>query len=183
MLELLFPNIDPTLSKIFSDILTVMNGVLAVFFIIASWKVFKKMGEKPWKSIIPIYNIYLLYKNTWNTSKFWIYISTMTIFDISFSASDIIAKKNPEHMLVDILLLVAIPFGIIAIIYKILSVLRIAESFGKGKVFGVLMIFFYDIFMLVLGFGKASYLGNSEMLELGESENLAEKEAVINDEN
>ncbi|MCD8169035.1 MAG: DUF5684 domain-containing protein, partial [Clostridiales bacterium] len=31
-----------------------------------------KAGEAGWKSLIPFYNSYILYKLTWNTMMFWI---------------------------------------------------------------------------------------------------------------
>ena len=33
-----------------------------LLLVIASWKIFTKAGEKGWKSLIPIYNVYILYK-------------------------------------------------------------------------------------------------------------------------
>lgn len=39
--------------------------VLCVVVIIAMYKLFKKAGEAGWKAIIPIYNLYILYKITW----------------------------------------------------------------------------------------------------------------------
>ena len=35
---------------------------LAVFSIVVNWKLFEKAGEPGWKSLIPIYNIYILFK-------------------------------------------------------------------------------------------------------------------------
>ena len=36
--------------------------VFYALMVIASWKIFEKAGEAGWKSIIPIYNVYILFK-------------------------------------------------------------------------------------------------------------------------
>ena len=36
--------------------------IIAILQIVAMWKIFTKAGEKGWKSIIPIYNIVILFK-------------------------------------------------------------------------------------------------------------------------
>ena len=45
-----------------SMVLVVVALVIAVFSIIAWWKMFEKAGEKGWKLIIPIYNMVILFK-------------------------------------------------------------------------------------------------------------------------
>lgn len=39
--------------------------LIMAFFIFVYWIIFTKAGEEGWKSLIPIYNIYILYKITW----------------------------------------------------------------------------------------------------------------------
>lgn len=41
---------------------SIVSLVVAVLAIIAMWKIFTKAGEKGWKSIIPIYNMVILFK-------------------------------------------------------------------------------------------------------------------------
>jgi hypothetical protein len=41
--------------------------------IVAMWKIFTKSGLAGWKSIIPFYNIYCLFKITWGNG--WIFLS------------------------------------------------------------------------------------------------------------
>ena len=36
--------------------------VVYVLLVIADWKIFSKAGEEGWKSLIPIYNMYILFK-------------------------------------------------------------------------------------------------------------------------
>lgn len=46
--------------------------VFAILIIISLWKIFQKAGESGWKSIIPIYNVYILYKITWGSGWFFL---------------------------------------------------------------------------------------------------------------
>ena len=48
---------------------------------------------------------------------------------------------------------------IVNIIYYIILVFRLAKSYGKGIGFGLGLLFLSTIFMLILAFGKAQYVG------------------------
>ena len=48
---------------------------------------------------------------------------------------------------------------IVNIIYAIILTFRLAKSFGKGFGFGLGLLFLNTIFMLILAFGKAQYVG------------------------
>ena len=46
--------------------------IVSILLIIAFWKIFAKAGEPGWKSIIPIYNLYIFCKITWGKGWMWI---------------------------------------------------------------------------------------------------------------
>lgn len=46
-----------------------------VLVIIAFWKIFEKMGEPGWKSIIPFYNTWVLFEHTVNNNELWFILS------------------------------------------------------------------------------------------------------------
>lgn len=48
---------------------------VAVYCIVVNWKVFEKAGEDGWKSIIPIYNSYILYKISWGNG--WMFLCSI----------------------------------------------------------------------------------------------------------
>ena len=54
-------------------------------------------------------------------------------------------------------LLLCIPF--VSCIYGILLCFRMAKAYGKGTGFGFGLLFLPNIFMLILGFGSAEYIG------------------------
>lgn len=105
---------------------------IAIVQIIAMWKIFSKAGEKGWKSIIPIYNIVILFK---------------------------ISGLSPWLVLV--YLAGIIPFvGWIAIIaLNAVLAYKLAKSFGKDGGWAVGLYFLAPIFYMLLGFGKSEYVG------------------------
>lgn len=45
----------------------VLSIIVAIVFVVGMWKMFVKAREAGWASIIPIYNIYVLFKITWGS--------------------------------------------------------------------------------------------------------------------
>lgn len=103
--------------------------VIYVLSVIAMWKIFTKAGKPGWASLIPIYNIVVMYQ---------------------------IVGLNPW-----LLLLYLIPFvnWIAALVLSIMLNIKLAKVFGKSTGFAIGLIFLNPIFLLILGFGDAKYVG------------------------
>lgn len=103
--------------------------VVYVLVIIAMWKVFTKAGKPGWASLIPVYNMVVMYQ---------------------------IVGLNPW-----LLLLYLIPFvnWIAALVLSIMQNVKLAKAFGKSTGFAIGLIFLSPIFLLILGFGDAKYVG------------------------
>jgi hypothetical protein len=108
---------------------------IGVLMVIGMWKMFTKAGRPGWGAIIPGYNLYLLVD---------------------------IAGKPWWYFLI-IVLAGFIPFvgWIASLVFTILVMIDLAKSFGKGTGFTVGLILLQPIFILILGFGSAKYLGNT----------------------
>ena len=46
----------------FNATTTTISVFIYLFLVIANWKIFSKAGQAGWKSLIPIYNVYILFK-------------------------------------------------------------------------------------------------------------------------
>ena len=158
--KLLFPNITEGWALAIDSFSNLLSIVSIILIIVAEWKLFKKFGEKPWKSLVPYYNAYILYKHSWSKKAFWIYFISSTLFDICHGISSYLADNAPSSMWMTLLVLISLPFGIIAAVCSILYAFRLAEAFGKGKAFSVGLLVMYSIFVAILGLGKTPYLGN-----------------------
>lgn len=131
-----------------------------VLVVIASWKIFEKAGEKGWKALIPIYNIYILFKIVGMSTWFWVCLAVAVIAEIvavafTGNTTDSVDAATLEmNPLVTLTLFVEI---ILFVIVEIMYAIRTAKAFGKGGGFAVGLFFLPNIFWLILGFGKAKY--------------------------
>ena len=111
---------------------TLVAIAIYVLLIVAQWKIFEKAGEEGWKSLIPIYNMVVLFK---------------------------IVGMSPWLLL--IFLIAWIPFiGALAVLILVIMLdLNTAKAFGQSTAFAIGLIFLPNIFLLILGFGSAQYVG------------------------
>ncbi len=130
-------------------IITVIWYVLQV---IGYWKVFKKMDEPGWKSLIPFYNTYIMFKRTWSTGAFWVMIILTFLGNVMCTNADV-----NNLTVINIIGLIA---GLIGGIVLIIQNWKLVRSFGRGIGYFILFVLFEPIMILVLGFGKDEYIGD-----------------------
>ena len=123
-----------------------------VFQAIADWKIFAKAGEPGWKSLIPIYNVFVEYELCWSGLLGLVYIAAMIAANVLTSGQ---AVQNWKVITAGVL-------SIVALVLHIMQSMKLAWSFGKGTGFGVLLVLFGPIARLVLGFGSARYIGKED---------------------
>lgn len=133
--------------------------VIAVLSIVACWKLFEKAGEAGWKSIIPIYNSYILFKICWKPMMFWIVLALSVVNGAASAITD-----DPNNWIGIIALLV------VAVI-TIIQLVMLSKAYGHGGGFAVGLIFLNTIFMLILGLGDSQYVGNPSEKEKEQLQN------------
>ena len=134
--------------------LSLVLFVLLVLLVIAHWRLFKKAGVGGWKSIVPVYNTYTLFKIAWRVKYFWV----MIIFQVLSVAVTVPAIYNGREPMFFIKLLSAL----LMVITQIISVLmnfKLSRSYGHGFFFGLMLWIFPTLFMLILGLGGSKYVG------------------------
>ena len=119
----------------FSVAYVIVALVVAVITIIAMWRIFTKAGEKGWKSIIPIYNVVILFK---------------------------IAGISPWFVLGYLASIIPVVGTFICLGITIYAMINLAKAFGKGGGFAAGLILLNTIFICILGFGSAEYQGKTE---------------------
>lgn len=97
-----------------------------------SGKIFTKAGQEGWKALIPIYNVVVLYK---------------------------IIGLSPWLLLLYLLSVVPVVGWIISIALSIVSTVKLAKAFNQSTAFIFGLLFLSPIFQMILGFGKAEYVG------------------------
>ena len=134
----------------FAVLVSIFALIFTVLLIIAWWKIFVKAGEQGWKSLIPIYNIYIMFKLFWNTKMFW------TTIGVVFGCSLLGAIfTNVAGGVISSILTIA--SGIFGLVIDIMLSNRQSKSFGHGTGFTLGLIFLPNIFTLILGFNKDKY--------------------------
>lgn len=128
--------------------------ILYVLTVIASWKIFTKAGLEGWKSLIPIYNAYLLYEIA--GVNFWIY--GLLIPFLSVFVQGIAGSINQE--VIKSLIIIASSVVLIVAEWKFSK--GLAASFGMRTGFAVGLLLSPYIFELILGFGSDKFQGTLE---------------------
>ena len=132
-----------------ADIISI--GRILCFFVSALgyYKIFQKAGKAGWKAFIPYYSDFVCFKISWNVKLFWIVlISSLLIYFLPGS----------DYLITGLLIWVCM---IIDLVLNIKLDIRVAKSFGKSKGWGVMLFFFPFVISLILGYGKAEYIGNT----------------------
>lgn len=121
-----------------------------VFILVAGWKLFEKAGEPGWKSLIPIYSTYILYKISWKTSMFWVYLACIVVGGFMG------ASENSALLTISSLL------SLVSFILMIIQTYKLSKAFGHGGGYTVGLLLLRPVFILILGFGSAEYKGNPD---------------------
>ena len=121
-----------------------------VLMVIAQWKLFKKAGEPGWKSIIPVYNGYILYKISWKPMMFWITLAISIVAGILYSIGSDVATVIGALLL------------IVGVVIEIMQIHKLSKAYGHGVGYTIGLIFLTPIFMLILGLGSSQYVGKDQ---------------------
>ncbi len=124
-------------------LISVIGLVWYVLMVVANWRIFTKAGEAGWKSIIPFYNMYTMFKISWNPVMFWVLLAAMILAAI----------------LARIVAPVAVILYIVCIVISVMQLYKFAKAFGQGIGFTIGLILLNPIFMLILAFSGIQYVG------------------------
>lgn len=119
-----------------ASLISTYSMILVAFYVlivVAQWKIFTKAGQEGWKSLIPIYNVVVLYK---------------------------IIGLSPWLLLLYLLSGVPVIGWIISVALSIVSMVKLGKAFNQSTAFIFGLLLLSPIFQMILGFGKAEYVGN-----------------------
>lgn len=124
-----------------------------ILFVAAEWKILTKAGEKGWKALIPVYDVYLSHHIV-GMSHVW-FILEVIVWIIELVLE--IFEGIPDW----IGLVFGIAITIFTIISELVHILRLCDCFGKGRSFRVGMILIPNVFWLILAFGDSKFQKHS----------------------
>lgn len=121
------------------------------------WRMFEKAGEKGWKSLIPVYNMYIAYTISWEKGKS-AFFAVVALWFASFAfllALASTAVTSPEWYIAGVTSFMTAAF---ACIIHALFCFKQAMSFDRGGGYAILAFFFYPFMMVYYGMSyKAIY--------------------------
>lgn len=129
----------------------ILGIVWYLLVVIGAWKMFEKAGEAGWKAIIPIYNMYIVFKFAWQTMYFWVWIGLAIVgawFTYASFGDSVGFMYYASWIINFVQLLIACNLAF-----------RVSGWFGHGIWFALGLYFFPFIFTIVLGFGSSRYVG------------------------
>ena len=133
-------------------------GALLFFAVMAAkYMLFIKMGEEGWKSLIPFYNRYLLYKKCWNGSYYFVSLAMIIPTVILGVSSYIIYTGGYGYSFGIVLGVLAVLTATVPFVMNLILSYKISRAFGHGLLFTTGYVLMTDIFTLILGFGDDKY--------------------------
>ncbi len=134
-----------------------ISAVLFLAALAAKYMLFIKMGEEGWKSLIPFYNRYLLYKRCWNGSYYFIALFMFIPAVVLGVSSYIIYNGGYGYSFGIVLGILAVITAMVPFIMNLVLSYKISKAFGHGLLFTVGYLIMTDIFTIILGFGDDKY--------------------------
>ena len=122
-------------------IASLLFGILSI---IGHWRVFSKAGEPAWGAIILFFNSYLLHKITWGNG--WVFLAPLLL---SFFGALTIGDWFGGFL------------SLLSLVFSCITSYKLSVAFGKGLGFAVGLILLPWLFICILAFSGARYLGVS----------------------
>ena len=144
-----------------------LSTALSIWSIVCMWIIFKKAWREWWESLIPIWNIYILFKIAGKTSYFWVLVALPILMIIYYALSwTILSWDNSLIQIFGIVLSGC--YFIIPLICWLELPYWLTKKFEQSNWFYIGMLFLTPIFFWILAFGDAKY----EWVEFNEKYNL-----------
>ena len=131
-------------------VMLIVTLVRLILCHIALWRIFWRAWEWKWKSLIPIYNLYIVFKIAGIKNWFW-YILLVIFIAAIISAIFPIYQDNLSNF-----------SGEVASTVILLAWFLLAKKFGRSDSASILYTIFSGIAILILWFWDYKYEGKSE---------------------
>ena len=133
-----------------------MMTVVFIFALslIGKYFIFEKMGMPGWKSLIPIYSDYLLFRELIGSGYFWGYIASALL---AGSCSALVTIGMVSGVMEFLFVIAAVAACTVTIAIQIKLAHSLSKSFGHGIGYTFGLIFIEPIMLMILGLGNNRY--------------------------
>ncbi len=123
--------------------------ICCVLIIIAMLKIFEKANLPGYYAIIPVYNVYVLFKLVWNEFNFYFSVVLLILSNIL----ELAFEEIPNVFI----LVVSLIISIASLIHTIELCKRISRSFNHKVGYTIGLLFLPAVFLLILGLNSDEY--------------------------
>lgn len=134
-------------------VIAIVALIWYIMQVVAMWKIFTKAGVAGWKSIIPFYNSYCLFRLSWKDE--WVALVYLVCSVVGTIISFAVFGNDTKSVWNNIADILAFASGVLIIV----RCFKISKAFGHGVGFGFGLLFFNTIFKLILAFSSDKYVG------------------------
>ena len=145
--------IDERFIAQYALIILLVTAAIAVPIIIAWCRIFRKAGVPMGFYFIPVYGSYRQYDIADSKGVFW---ATLVVSILYLIGSLILVQAGETVFLVWVIL-----YLVVMLILSFIFCKRLATAFGKSTGFAIGLFFLNPIFIMILGFGDAQYVGSA----------------------
>lgn len=133
-----------------------MMTVVFIFALslIGKFFIFEKMGMPGWKSLIPIYSDYLLFRELIGSGYFWGYIASALL---AGSCSALVTIGMVSGVMEFLFIITAVAACTVTIAIQIKLAHSLSKSFGHGIGYTFGLVFIEPIMLMILGLGNNRY--------------------------
>ena len=133
-----------------------MMTVVFIFALslIGKFFIFEKMGMPGWKSLIPIYSDYLLFRELIGAGYFWGYIASALL---AGSCSAFVTIGLVSGVMEFLFIITAVAACTVTIAIQIKLAHSLSKSFGHGIGYTFGLVFIEPIMLMILGLGNNRY--------------------------
>lgn len=133
-----------------------MMTVVFIFALslIGKFFIFEKMGMPGWKSLIPIYSDYLLFRELIGAGYFWGYIASALL---AGSCSALVTIGVVSGVMEFLFIITAVAACTVTIAIQIKLAHSLSKSFGHGIGYTFGLVFIEPIMLMILGLGNNRY--------------------------
>ena len=132
----------------------------------AKWRVYQKMGIQGWKSLIPLYSQYLLFKavygNGWVVLQLWL---TPVFYMLASVVVNYGCSWLKIYSLIPVLMILIMLIAAYIMLKTIIKLwIDLAHAFAQPTGFGFGLLLVRPIFMILLAFSNLAYQDGSKNL-------------------
>lgn len=167
-----YGGVASVLSVLMSVLSFITSNLLLGVQLIGCWFTYKKMNLPGWKGIIPLYNVYVLFEELWETKYFWRGVIYFAVFAVSFIIGEILFAVGGVYSLSAypgsalgtsgmVTMIIGIFFFVAALVMLIMAFVvffkiyhRTAKAFGLKTAWVWGMLFVPYIIFPIIGFNK-----------------------------